>query len=338
VADFNQFGSAKPGNLGGPANPQHCAQFEAMLADALDSTLSATDQATFDLHLAGCTNCSTMFADARQGYAWMEMLKSPRPEPPTALLERIIAQTSGQAAQAAAAALNKPPIVLGSTDRLRTPATLPGRPTLVPAAIAQPAFSTNVLPFRTRIAHAFRSVGQTMLQPRLAMTAAMAFFSIALTLNLTGIRLSALRVSDLKPSNIMRSASQAKMRVVQYTDNLRVVYELESRVRDLQQRSSDDDSSSGSAGSTSTTPANQSNPAGQKPDGAQQPDDQNQKSGPQKQNQKQTKPNPGSSRRETPRGSIQLVQSVLPPAPPFFATPAFVVLYPSVTRQEGELV
>jgi hypothetical protein len=177
-----------------------------------------------------------------------------------------------------------------------------------------------------------------MLQPRLAMTAAMAFFSIALTLNLTGVRLSALRASDFKPSNIMRSASQAKMRVVQYTDNLRVVYELESRVRDLQQRSSDDDSSSGSAGSTSTTPANQSNPAGQKPDGSQKPDDQNQKSGPQKQNQKQPKPNPGSSRRETPRGSIQLVQSVLPPAPPFFATPAFVVLNPSIARQEGELV
>ena len=339
MADFNQFGSAKPGNLGGPANPQHCAQFEAMLADALDGTLSATDQATFDLHLPGCTNCSTMFADARQGYAWMEMLKSPRPEPPTALLERIIAQTSGQAAQAAAAAANKPPIVLGSTDRLRTPATLPGRPTLVPAAIAQPVFSTNVLPFRTRVAHAFRSVGQTMLQPRLAMTAAMAFFSIALTLNLTGVRLSALRASDFKPSNIMRSASQAKMRVVQYTDNLRVVYELESRVRDLQ-RSSDDDSSGSTspAGSTSTTPANQNSPAGQKPDSTQQPDDQNQKSGPQKQNQKQTKPNPGSSRRETPRGSIQLVQSVLPPAPSPFETPAFASLYPSVIRQEGELV
>ena len=333
MADFNQFGSAKPGNLGGPSSSQHCAQCEAMLADALDGTLSATDQATFELHLASCASCADMMADAQRGQAWMEMLKSPRPEPPTALLERIIAQTSGQTA--AQAATSKPPIVLGSTDRLRTPATLPGRPTLVPASLAQPAFSTNVLPFRTRITHAFRSVGQTMLQPRLAMTAAMAFFSIALTLNLTGIRLSALRASDFKPSNIMRSASQAKMRVVQYTDNLRVVYELESRVRDLQ-RSSDDDSSSSPAGSTSTTPDNQNNPAGQKPDGAQQPDDQNQKSGPQK--QKQTKPNPGSSRRETPRGSIQLVQSVLPPASTPFTTPAFVFLNPSVARQEGELV
>ena len=136
----------------------------------------------------------------------------------------------------------------------------------------------------------------------------------------------------------MRTASQAKASVVRYTDNLRVVYELESRVRDLQQRSSDDDGSGSTGSAGSTTPANQNTPAGQKPDGTQQPDDQNQKPGSQKQNQKQTKPNPGSSRRETPRGSIQLVQSVLPPAPPFFATPAFVVLYPSVTRQEGKLV
>ena len=339
MADFNQFGSAKPGQGG---NSQHCAQCEAMLSDALDGTLSAADQATFDLHLAGCPSCATMLADAQRGAAWMEMLKSPRPEPPTALLERIIAQTSGQTSgqtSSQTAAAHKPPIVLGSTDRLRTPATLPGRPILVPSSITQPAFSTNVIPFRTRITHAFRSLGQTMLQPRLAMTAAMAFFSIALTLNLTGVRLSGLRASDLKPSSILRSASQAKASVVRYTDNLRVVYELESRVRDLQ-RSSDDDGTSGSAGSNSNTPANQNTPAapGQKPAGTQQPDDQNQKPGSQKQNQKQTKPNPGSSRRETPGGNIRLVEAVPPQALPPFSSQAFVVLYPSVLKQEGGLV
>jgi hypothetical protein len=331
VADFNQFGSGKPGNLGGPGNSQHCSQCEAMLSDALDGTLSATDQATFDLHLVGCPSCASMLADAQRGAAWMEMLKSPRPEPPTTLLERIIAQTSGQAAAA-----HSPTIVLGSNDRLRTPGTLPGRPILVPSA-TQPAFATNVIPFRTRITHGFRSLGQTMLQPRLAMTAAMAFFSIALTLNLTGVRLSALRASDFKPSSIMRTAYEAKAKVVRYSDNLRVVYELESRVRDLQ-RSSDDDSSSGSAGSTST-PANQNNPApGQKPAGNQQPDDQNQKPDSQKQNQKQTKPNPGSSRRESSGGSIRLAEYVRPQAPLPFSSQAFVFLDPSVFKQEGGLV
>jgi anti-sigma factor RsiW len=325
VADFNQFGSVKPDQGG---NTQHCAQCEAMLADALDGTLSAADQATFDLHMVGCPSCATMLADAQRGAEWMEMLKSPRPEPPNTLLERIIAQTSGKDA-----ALAKPPIVLGSTDRLRTPTptTILGRPALAPGASMQPSFaSANVLPFRTRVTHAFRSLGHTMLQPRLAMTAAMAFFSIALTLNLTGVRLSELRASDLKPSSLLRSAYAAKARVVQYSDNLRVVYELESRVRDLQ-RSSDDDGSAGSNrsnGSTST-PSNQN---------GQQPSDPNRKPGSQKPDQKQTKPNPGSSRRESPDGNIRMVQSVRNQAPPPFATQAFVVFTPSVFKQEGGLV
>jgi hypothetical protein len=268
-----------------------------------------------------------MLADARRGAAWMEMLKSPRPEPPTALLERIIAQTSGKTASEA-----KPAIVLGSNDRLRTPNTILGQPTLVPSA-TQPTFASNVIPFRTRITHGFRSLGHTMLQPRLAMTAAMAFFSIALTLNLTGVRLTDLRASDFKPSSIMRSAYAAKARVVRYSDNLRVVYELESRVRDLQQRSSDEDGSNG----TTRTQAPQNDPAANpKPAGSQQPDDQN--PGPKKPDQKQTKPNPGSSRRETPTGSIQLVESVRPQALPPFATQDFVVLYPSRFKQEGGLV
>jgi hypothetical protein len=323
VADFNQFGSVKPGQ---GSNPQHCAQCEAMLLDALDGTLSAADQATFDLHLVGCPSCATMLADAQRGTAWMEMLKSPRPEPPTALLERIIAQTSGKDA-----ALANPPIVLGSNDRLRTrtPNTILGQPTLVPGLTTQPTFaSVKVIPFRTRLTHGFRSLGQTMLQPRLAMTAAMAFFSVALTLNLTGIRLTSLRASDFKPSSIMRSAYEAKARVVRYSDNLRVVYELESRVRELQ--SSSDDSGSSNTSAPQNAPA-----AGQQP--GNQNNDQNNQPGNQKQNQKQTKPNPGSSRRETPNGSIQMVDLVRPQAPPPFASKSFVVLNPRI-KHEGGLV
>jgi hypothetical protein len=295
-----------------------------MLSDALDGALSATDKVTFDLHLAGCPTCAAMFADAQRGASWMEMLKYPRPEPPATLLERIIAETSGKDA-----ALANPPIVLGATDRLRTPNTLVGQPVLAPSMAGQPTFaSTNVIPFRTRLTQGFRSLGQSMLQPRLAMTAAMAFFSIALTLNLTGVRLTDLRPSDLKPSSIVRSVSLAKARVVRYSDNLRVVYELQTRVRDLQ--GSSDDNRSGN------TQAPQNNPAA-----GQQPGDQNQKQKPgsQKQDQKQTKPNPGSSRRETPVGGIQLAQlaeSVPPQAPPPFSQ-AFVVLNPNVFRQEGGL-
>jgi hypothetical protein len=280
-----------------------------------------------------------MLADAQRGAAWMEMLKSPRPEPPATLFESILAQTSGKTALGPAKE-DQPPIVLGRTDYLRTPNTLLSHSTLLPSAggthATSPFASAKVLPFRTRVTSGLRSFGQTMLQPRLAMTAAMAFFSIALTMNLTGIRLSQLHASDLKPSSILRSCYEAKAKVVRYSDNLRVVYELESRVRDLQ-RSSDDEGSAG----TSSTPANQNDSSKQnsKPAGTQPDDQKDQKPG-QKNDQKQNspKPNPGSSRRETPGGNLQLVASVSTRAPLPFQSQNFVVFTPSVIKSEGGLV
>lgn len=313
-----------------------------MLADALDGTLSAADQATFDTHMIGCPSCAGLLADAQRGATWMEMLKSPRPEPPVSLFESILAQTSGKTALGPAKE-DQAPIILGRTDYLRTPNTLPGHSSLLPpvgeALATSPFASAKVLPFRTRVTYGLRSLGQTMLQPRLAMTAAMAFFSIALTMNLTGIHLSQLHASDLKPSSIMRSCYEAKAKVVRYSDNLRVVYELESRVRDLQ-RSSDD---SGSTSSTST-PVNQNDstqpgnkPAGAQPDNPNNPKDQ--KPG-EKNDQKQNspKPNPGSSRRETPGGNVQLVASISTRAPLPFQSQDFVVFTPSVIKLEGGLV
>ncbi|MCU1226928.1 MAG: zf-HC2 protein [Edaphobacter sp.] len=334
MADFNQFGSAKPPQS---SDAQHCAQCEAMLADALDGTLSAADQAAFDLHMVGCSSCSAMLADARRGASWMEMLKSPRPEPPAALLERILAQTCGENSS------------LANSDapaHTRQANTLLGRPSLVssstPAMQPVPFGSAKVLPFRSRIAAAFhlQSIGHTLLQPRLAMTAAMAFFSIALTLNLTGVRLSDIHASDLKPSSIMRSCYQAKARVVRYSDNLRVVYELESRVRDLQ-RSTDNDNSTNAPASQNppdTTRPNQQPSGEPKPDD-QKPEGQNPNQSP---DQKQARPRPkaGTSQREFPRGNLRSVgssrESTFHPA----ATEALVIFLPSVLNnlQEGRLV
>lgn len=302
-----------------------------MLADALDGTLSPSDQAAFDLHMTACVSCAGMLADAQRGLAWMELLKSPPPEPPANLLDRIFAQTCNEVP-----GKSSTPIVLGGNDFLRTPNTLLGRPTLVPAyaSATQPeaAFSNiNILPFRTRLAYGFRSIGHTLFQPRLAMTAAMAFFSIALTMNLTGVRLSNLRASDLKPSSILRSAYDAKARVVRYSDNLRVVYELESRVRDLQ-RSSDSDY-------PSTTPAPQNNPATaapqQTPSGDQKPDDQNPD-----QKKARPKPGPGSSRRESPGTNLLLVGSAHRRGSQFASMKPLVVFSPSVFNrtEKGGLV
>jgi len=72
---------------------------------------------------------------------------------------------------------------------------------------------------------------------RLMMTAAMAFFSIALTLNLAGVRLTELRLADLTPASLENSLTRgfygAKTQFVRYYDNLRFVYEVESKMREL---------------------------------------------------------------------------------------------------------
>lgn len=337
VADHNQFGSAKPGTSG---EMQHCAQCEAMLTDALDGTLAAADQAAFDLHMIGCATCSEMLADAQRGAAWLEMLKSPRPEPSTALLERIFSQTCGQS--------NSAPVKSSSPIHLVSqPNTLLGRPLPTSATAGAQLVPTSLLPFRSRIASSFnlRAIGHTLLQPRLAMTAAMAFFSIALTMNLTGVRLSELRASDLKPSSLKRSFYEANAHVVRYYDNLRVVYELESRVRDLQ-RSSDDDPLARPA----TAPRNNSDGSAakttHKPTGdipAQQPDTK-----PADSNEKQSrpKPSPGTSRRENlGTGNIHYVVADRSNGAFTPFTQTFAALSPSVKQysvirkiQEGRLV
>ncbi|HEX2918451.1 MAG TPA: anti-sigma factor [Edaphobacter sp.] len=229
---MNQFGNTQPSRSPDPA---HCGQCEAMLTDALDRSLSPEDQAIFDRHLAICPECSRMFIDARLGADLLRKLHKARPEPPADLLARILS-TTGPATEAPKTIAVVPQ---HSQLGLSTPAFAPEA---VPA-FAPSHVPVKVLPFRKRVASSFRFavIRHNLMQPRLAMTAAMAFFSIALTLNLTGVRITELKASDFTASSIKRTFYDTNARVVRSIDNLRVVYELESRVRDLQR---DNDSSS----------------------------------------------------------------------------------------------
>jgi anti-sigma factor RsiW len=182
-----------------------CVACEEMLTDFIDETLSPADQAWFDQHTGTCARCNEMVADAQRGAAWLEMLKSPRPEPSAALMERILAQTSGSE--------HISPVVIGQ------PATMPA---------AVPARS-NLLAFVPRLPK-FTNWTNARFEPRLAMTAAMAFFSIALTLNLTGVRLDQLHARDL---NVKKSYYEASAGAVRFYDNLHVVRVMESRVDNL---------------------------------------------------------------------------------------------------------
>jgi len=70
-------------------------------------------------------------------------------------------------------------------------------------------------------------------QPRFAMSFGMAFFSLSLTLSLAGVRIGDLRHIDLRPSAIKRAYYQTTAKVTRYYENIRLVYEVESRVREF---------------------------------------------------------------------------------------------------------
>lgn len=306
MAENRQFGDPKNPKMlqfgdrtGGSG---HCAQCEAMLTDALDGTLTAADQELFDIHLAGCDPCSQLLADARRGFAFLELLRHPAPEPPAALLERILAQTSAHAGIHSGFEANAG----------MEPAGVPGTAIAQPIALPGAGAYANVVPFRQRFTTAVRgsSFGQILLQPRLAMTAAMAFFSIALTMNLTGIRLRDMHASDLSPGSLKRDFVSARTRGVQYYEGLRVVYVLESRVHDLQGAS--DSEAPGSEAPGSSQPTSDSvRPGSAKPEG-QTPAAEPGKNGPaaqpeqKKQPASRPAPAPGSSRRETPGHTLSL--------------------------------
>jgi hypothetical protein len=119
-------------------------------------------------------------------------------EPPRYLVHNILAATSGVASEAVVNAAAVPKRSLW--ERLREGA----RPALVPTFSA-----------------------------RFAMSVATAFFSLTLVMNMTG-----LRPSDLRPHNIEHRFYSSQAKILKYYENMRVVYEFESRVRDYRRATS----------------------------------------------------------------------------------------------------
>ena len=197
-----------------PSSPE-CGLWETLLADALDGLLRPEDEATFTAHMAICPACTELFEESRRGREWLEFLSS-EPEVPAGLLDKILAQTG------------------------------PGQV----AGYGLVTSSSDVLPVHAGIAPAWQRPGfmgqiRRFAEPRLLMTAAMAFFSIALTLNLTNVKLSSLRLSDLRPAAIRsfmeRRITMASTPIVRYYDHLRVVYEVESRMREIRRNTEGED-------------------------------------------------------------------------------------------------
>src|SRR5277367_5595761 len=182
-------------------NGMQCAEFDALLSEALDEKLTGPKLEGFQAHAKVCTVCGPLMADVDAGKNWLKSLEEV--EPPDHMIENILVATTGI-----------------DSYRLRSRAT--GRP--------QSSWLGRI-----------RNWGDVMMspivamarQPRFAMSFGMAFFSLSISLSLAGVKLGQIRPADFRPSAIRHNYYETSGKVVKYYENIRFVYEIESRVREF---------------------------------------------------------------------------------------------------------
>ena len=184
------------------SNGMQCHEFDGLLTDALDGVLTGLQLDRFQAHARTCSACGPLFAEVEAGRNWLKDLTEV--EPPVSLVTNILASTTGV-----------------DTQRLRVNVSAPQpRVTWVEKAQAW-AFQ------------AINPIWDTVRQPRFAMSFGMAFFSLSVALSVLGVKPADLRQVSLRPAAIRHTYYNAQARVVRYYENIRFVYEVESRVREL---------------------------------------------------------------------------------------------------------
>lgn len=187
-----------------PGETKHgieCSQFEALLSEAIDGQLSGAHKQSFEAHARVCAVCGPLIADALAGQQWLKSLEEV--EPPAHLLHNILASTSGI-----------------SSARLR--ATTPERRATGFGERARQWWDSFVTPTAAFVR-----------QPRFVMSFGMIFFSFSLALSAAGVKPADVAKIDLRPAAIKRTYYTTQGRVVKFYENIRFVYEIESRVREF---------------------------------------------------------------------------------------------------------
>jgi len=189
-----------------PGETKHgieCAEFEALLSEALDGDgqLSPARKESFEAHRRVCGICGPLFADIQAGQRWLRSLEAV--EPPVHLVHNILVATSG----------------VVSTRELA--ATRDGRTT---------PFGERM---RERWDSFFSPVAAFVRQPRFVMSFGMIFFSFSLAMSAAGVKPKDVAKVSLRPSALRHTYNDAQIKVVKYYDNIRFVYEIESKLREL---------------------------------------------------------------------------------------------------------
>ena len=182
-------------------NDMQCNEFDALLSEALDKMLTGPKAEAFLAHGKTCAVCGPLLAEAEVGKRWLEQLVEV--EPPALLVHNILAATVGI-----------------DTARMHGTSSDP-----VPAS-----WFDQIGEWGRTVVGPIAAVAR---QPRFAMSFGMAFFSLSISLSLAGVKVSDVRHADLRPSAIKRTYYETSGRVVKYYENIRFVYEIESRVREF---------------------------------------------------------------------------------------------------------
>jgi hypothetical protein len=189
-----------------------CAAFEALLSEAAEgpvssglasSGLASKDRESFEAHRRVCPTCGPLFAEAQAGRQWLRGLALEPVEPPPYLVRNILASTSG----------------VFSTRTVAD--AMGGRTTPLGERV------------RERWDSFFSPVAAFVRQPRFAMSFGMIFFSFSLVLNFAGVKASDVAKVSVRPAALRHAYIDAQVKVVKYYDNIRFVYEIESKLREL---------------------------------------------------------------------------------------------------------
>jgi len=184
-----------------------CAEFEALLSDAIDGIgqLSLARKEGFEAHRRVCGVCGPLFAEVQAGQQWLRALALEPVEPPAHLVHNILAATTGVV-----------------STRSSSLAATPGARTTPFGERAREWWDSYFIP-----------VAAFLRQPRFAMSFGMIFFSFSLALNAAGVKPKDVAKVSLRPAALRHAYNDAQIKIVKYYDNIRFVYEIESKVREL---------------------------------------------------------------------------------------------------------
>lgn len=170
-----------------------CADVEILLADYLDQTLRAEEKARVESHLSACAACAELARDARGAVAFME--RAAEVEAPPELVTRLLYEISSGPSHAVV----KPGLV-------------------------------------RRIFGKLFGKFEHILRPRLVMGMAMTMLSFAMLFRFANVPVRQLNPSDLDPVKVWAAAEDRVVRMWErgkkYYENLRVVYEIQTRLKE----------------------------------------------------------------------------------------------------------